>query len=224
MLSKNIYKMNSFIKLIIFILSVITIILSNNIISFIFIILNSILLIVLMRKNITIIIKKIFNIYLIILFLLSFVISRHLCLSLIIIYLNMIILFMTTTISHIYLSLLKLFYPLKFIKLNTQKLVFLLVYSSMYIHIFKLNIHKLLKIISYRNDNIIYLIRNMIKLLKRSNYLTKQELNNLKHDIDITNYNINTKLYGENKITLKDCLLVIIYIGIIILCVVKEVM
>lgn len=226
MLNNSVYKMNSFIKLILFILSIITILLSNNIMSFVFIVIISIIVMVLMRKNLLLILKKLSNIYQIILFLLCFIISKYLFLKLLLISLNTIVLFMTTNLSHIYLSLLKIFYPLKRFKLNYKNLVFIIVSSFMYIHIYISRLSVLIKFSSYRYNNKSYLVENSIKLLKRNNYLTKSEIKKFKEDICINNCddNIKQELYNESKITIKDYLLVIVYIGIIILCVVKEVL
>lgn len=223
--NNKLYQMNSFIKLILFILSTIITILNNNILTFVLLFFELIMLLSLIKSQIKVLIKYILNVPFIIIMFLVFLYSKSLCLVLFIIYLKLLILLITTLPTHLVLSILKIFYPLTYLKINTKKIVRLMIYIILYIKLFILNIKNLIKQYKYQSVNIFKtILKNKKAIILYIIYLTRNDVNNSLQELDFDlNINIKSQLYGEKIANFKDYLLVALYIGIIVLSLTKEV-
>ena len=219
-----IHKMNSFIKMICFILFVITILSNDLMINLLFV---DILVILILLTKIPLAIYIEIVIRLKYILLISFLISLFLSLSLtfslvlvikiILIIWYLFVITLTTSQSEIIYSLSIIFYPLKIFKINEKKLALFMSFVLRIIPLYFNQNSKVLK--SYKSrmhkPNIILYLKSIIPSFR----LTIKKIKDIKTMMILRLYNANVKRsnYRFNKVKIFDIIVLVIHITLLVL-------
>ena len=219
-----IHKMNSFIKIVCFILFTITILSNDLMINLLFV---DILVILILLTKIPLAIYIEIAIRFKYVLLITFIISLALTLSLnfsfilvikiILIVWYLFVITLTTSQSEIIYSLSIIFYPLKILKINEKKLALFISFALRFIPLYFNQSNKVLKSCKSRMNKPSIIIH--LKAIIPSLRLTIKKIIDIKTMMGIRLYNANVKRsnYRFNKVKFFDIIVLVIHITLLVL-------
>lgn len=219
-----IHKMNSFIKIVCFILFTITILSNDLMVNLLFV--DVLVILILLTKiplAIYIEIAIRFKYVLLISFIISLVSTLSLTFSfvlvikIILIVWYLFVITLTTSQSEIIYSLSIIFYPLKILKINEKKLALFMSFALRFIPLYFNQSSKVLKSCKSRMNkpNIIIDLKAIIPSLR----LTIKKTIDIKTMMEIRLYNVNVRRsnYRFNKVKFFDIIVLVIHITLLVL-------